>query len=222
MYHYGIRGVAHDWFCDYLKNRTQLVSYHNIQSNYADISCGVPQGSILGPLLFLIYINDMAFVSTQLFSVLFADDTNMFGTDDDLEALIVNVNTELEKIVKWLNANKLSVNIDKAHYMLFRNKGKVVKETCKVYMNRQEISEVETTKFLGVIIDKRLNWKHHIDSICNRVSKNIGIILTARRVFNKNTLLSLYYSFIYPYFTYCIHVWGSAYKTHCKFYRKKL
>ena len=93
LYHYGIRGVAYDWFCDYLKNRTQLVSYHNIQSNYADISCGVPQGSILGPLLFLIYINDMAFVSTQLFSVLFADDTNMFGTDNDLEALIVNVNT---------------------------------------------------------------------------------------------------------------------------------
>ena len=93
LYHYGIRGVAYDWFCDYLKNRTQLVSYHNIQSNYADISCGVPQGSILGPLLFLIYINDMAFVSTQLFSILFADDTNMFGTDNNLEALIVNVNT---------------------------------------------------------------------------------------------------------------------------------
>ena len=214
LYHYGIRGVAYDWFCDYLKNRTQLVSYHNIQSNYADISCGVPQGSILGHLLFLIYINDVAFVSTQLFSVLFADDTNMFGTDNDLEALIVNVNTELEKNVKWLNANKLSLNIDKTHHMLFRNEMKVVKETCKVYMNRQEISEDETTKFIGVIIDNRLNWKHHIDSICNKVSKNIGIILIARRVFNKTTLWSLYYSFIYPYCTSCIHVWGSAYKTH--------
>ena len=79
----------------------------------------------------------MAFISTQLFSVLFTDDTNMFSTDNDLEALIINVNTELEKIVKWLNANKLSLNIDKTHYMLFRNNGKVVKETCKVYMNRQ-------------------------------------------------------------------------------------
>ena len=84
-------------------------------------------GPFLGPLLFLIYINDMAFVSTQRFSLLFADDTNMFGTDNDIEALIVNVKTELEKIVKWLNANKLSLNIDKTHYMLFRNKGKVVK-----------------------------------------------------------------------------------------------
>ena len=87
-------------------------------------------GVHLGPMLFLIDINDMAFVSTQLFSVLFADDTNMFGTDHNLEALIVNVNTELEKIVKWLNANKLSLNIDKTHYMMFKNKGKVVKETC--------------------------------------------------------------------------------------------
>ena len=81
-------------------------------------------------------------------------------------------------------------------------------------MNSQEISEVETTKFFGIIIDNRLNWKHHIDSICNRVSKNTGIILTARRVFNKSTLLSLYYSFIYSYLIYCIHVWGSAYETH--------
>ena len=88
------------------------------------------QGSNLGPLLFLIYINDMAFVSTQLFSVLFADDTNMLGTDNDLEALIDNVNTKLEKIMKWLNANKLSLNIDKTHYMLFRNKGKFIKMTC--------------------------------------------------------------------------------------------
>ena len=84
-------------------------------------------------------------------------------------------------------------NIDKTYYMLFRTKGKVIKETCRVYMNKQEISEVEATKSLGVIIDNRLNWKHHIDSISNKVSKNIGIILTARRVFNKTTLISLYY-----------------------------
>ena len=75
-------------------------------------------------------------------------------------------------------------------------------------MNRKEISEVESIKFHGINIDNRLNWKHHIDSICNKVSKNIGIILTARRVFNKTTLLSLYHSLIYPYFTYSIHVWG--------------
>ena len=216
LYHYGVRGAAYDWFCDYLKNRTQLVSYHNTQSNYADISCGVPQGSILGPLLFLIYINDMAYVSKQLFSVLFADDTNIFDTNSDLKSLIDNVNIELEKNVTWLNANKLSLNVEKTHYMLFRNKGRIIENTLKVYMNSQEISEVETTKFLGIIIDNRLNWKHHIDSICNKVSKNIGIILIARRVFNKSTLLSLYYSFIYPYLIYCIHVWGSAYETHLR------
>ena len=171
LYHYGVRGAAYDWFCDYLKNRTQLVSYHNIQSNFADISCGVPQGSILGPLLFLIYINDMAYVSTQLFSVLFADDTNIFDTNSDLKSLIDSVNIQLEKNVTWLNANKLSLNVEKTHYVLFRNKGRIIENTLKVYMNSQEISEVETTKFPGIIIDDRLNWKHHIDSICNKVSK---------------------------------------------------
>ena len=225
LYHYGIRGLAYDWFCDYLKNRTQLVSYHNIQSNYADISCGVPQGSILGPLLFLIYINDMASVSTHLFSVLFADDTNMFGTDNDLEALIVNVNTELEKIVKWLNANKLSLNIDKTHYMLFRNKGKVVKETCKVYMNRQEISEVETTKFLGVIIDNRFNWKHHIDNICNKVSKILALFSLLDEYSSKllfyNYIIHLYIHTSLTVFMYgALHI-KPTYK-NCKFYRKRL
>ena len=82
------------------------------------------------------------------------------------------------------------------HYMLFRNKGRIIENTHKIYMNSQEVSEVEITKFLGIIIDNPLNRKHHIDSICNKVSKNIDIILTARRVFNKSTFLSLYYSFI--------------------------
>ena len=147
LYHYGVRG-AYDWFCDYFKNRTQLVSYHNIQSNYADISCGVPQGSILGPLLFRIYINDMAYVSTQLFSVLFAYDINIIGTNSDLKSLIDNVNIELEEIVTWLNANKLSVNVEKTHYMLFRNKGRIIENTLKVYMIVKKFLKLKPLNFL--------------------------------------------------------------------------
>ena len=116
--------------------------------------------------------------------------------------------------MNWLNANKLSLNTDKTHFILFTNKGKIITNYCKVYMNHQEISEVNSTKFLGIIINNQLNWKNHLDHICTKVSKNIGIILKARRVFDKRTLLSLYYSLIYPCLTYCIQVWGSTYQTH--------
>ena len=84
----------------------------------------------------------------------------------------------------------------------------------KVYMSNQEISEVNSTKFLGVIINNPLNWKNHLDYICTKIAKNIGIILKARHVFEKHTLLSLYYSLIYPYLTYCIQVWGATYQSH--------
>ena len=96
----------------------------------------------------------MAYVSNKLFTVLFADDTNLFDTNNDLKALIDDVNAELEKVINWLNANKLSLNIDKTHFILFRNKGKKgMNNNYKVYMNNQEISEVKLPKFLGVIIN---------------------------------------------------------------------
>ena len=206
--------ICNQYSLYYLNNRTQLVSFNNVQSQKELVSCGVPQGSILGPLLFLLYINDMAYVSNQLFTVLFADDTNIFDTNSDLKALINNVNTELLKVMDWLNANKLSLNIDKTHFIIFKNKSKKITNNHKVYMNNREISEVKSTKFLGVLINNQLNWKNHLDHICTKVSKNIGIILKARRVFDKHTLLSVYYSLIYPYLTYCIQVWGSTYQSH--------
>ena len=157
----------------------------------------------------------MAYVSNQLFTILFLDDTNIFDTNNDLKALINDVNSELHKIMNWLNASKLSLNIDKTHFILFKNKGSnLITNNCKVYMNHQEISEVNSTKFLGVVIDNQLDWKNNPDHICAKVSKNIGFILKARRVFDKRTFLSLYYSLIYPYLTYCIQVWGSTYQSH--------
>ena len=120
LYHYGIRGNALQWFNSYLTNRYQYVKYNITPSDMTNITCGVPQGSILGPLLFLLYMNDIASVSNILSSILFADDTKLFCSSKNLQELTAIVNNELGNIMQWLNASKLSLNIDKTNCMLFR------------------------------------------------------------------------------------------------------
>ena len=117
--HYGIRGPWLAWLKSYLSNRKQFVNYNGQCSSYGNIVCGVPQGSILGPLLFLIYVNDLAYVSDYLYMIMFADDTNALDSDKNLNALENRCNNEMIKIVDWVNANKLSLNVKKTNYMLF-------------------------------------------------------------------------------------------------------
>ena len=110
---YGIKGIYNDWFKSYLENRTQYVTYNGVKSDPQIIKYGVPQGSILGPLLFLLYINDISTVSNELFSILFADDSNMFVIGKDLQEMSLKMNNALGDIYQWLCANKLSLNIQK-------------------------------------------------------------------------------------------------------------
>ena len=213
LYCYGIRDIAHKWFISYLSSRQQSVMYNGHESEFKMMRCGVPQGSILGPLLFLLYINDLTAVSNFFMPILFADDTNLFCTGTDLKDMIRQINEEMAKIYAWVNANKLSLNIDKTNFMMFMPKGF---SYCADYIviNQTRIQEVKETKFLGVIIDNKLKWSAHISYISKKISKGIGIILKSRKVFSNETLLSLYHTFVYPYLSYCIHVWGKAYKTH--------
>ena len=212
---YGVRDVALEWFKSYLKNRKQYVVFNKTESNYMNISCGVPQGSILGPLLFLLYVNDIVNVSTLLFPMLFADDTNVFLNGKDIDDLSITMNEELEKLYIWLKANKLSLNVKKTHYMVFRSvKKKVFQPLIPLMINGQVISKVDNTKFLGVILDIHLNWSSHINQIRSKIAKGIGIIYKTRRLLNENTLRTLYYSFVYPYFQYCIEVWGTTFKCY--------
>ena len=119
LYIYGIRGPALSWITSYLSNRCQYVVYNGYESERKYINCGVPQGSILGPLLFLIYINDLPAVSKLFMPILFADDTNLFCTSQNVNSLIEEINRELANVYAWVQSNKLSLNIDKTNYMLF-------------------------------------------------------------------------------------------------------
>ena len=165
--------------------------------------CGVPQGLILGPLLFLLYINDLPSVSDLFMPILFADDTNLFCNGPNLDELIEKINEELKLIYKWVNVNKLSLNIEKTNFMLFTPK-KFHAWRKLLSSNNHPIKEVCHIKFLGVIID----------CISKKIAKGIGVIIKARKVFDKTTLLSIYNSLILPYIGYCIHIWGNAYQTH--------
>ena len=209
---YGIRGICLKWIKDYLCNREQYVSYDNTCSEKCKILCGVPQGSILGPLMFLLYINDLSSVSKIVFTILFADDTSVFVTGKNIDNLIETMNNELEKLVEWLYINKLSLNIKKTQFMIFTLR-KSNANSIPIKLNNKVIEKVESVKFLGVHIDSKLSWNNHLNYVRSKISKGIGILCKARKVFNRSTLLTMYYSFLYPYFIYGIEVWGSA--AHC-------
>ena len=221
LWHYGIRGLAYDWLSSYLNNRFQYVSFDGVESSYCRISCGVPQGSILGPLLFLIYINDMANVSDELFTLLFADDTNTFLTGNDVNQMIKIMNSELQKLVTWMQVNKLSLNVSKTHFIIFRSsKMKNPVFTERLTMNNVDLKQEIKTKFLGVIIDQKLSWGPHIDHIKSKASKGIGIICKTKSLLNVSTLTTLYNSFVYPYLNYATEIWGDTHISYLNILQK--
>ena len=207
----GIRDTPLQWFKSYLSDREQYVIYNETCSSYKTISCGVPQGSILGPLLFLLYINDLANVSNVLFSLLFADDSNMFVSGKNPDELLNIMNAEMTKIVNWLRTNKLSLNLKKTHFIIFRKKrGKITLQN-DLIIDDVVINRTNHTRFLGVIVDQHLTFESHVKYIKGKISRGIGILYKAKRILKESSLLTLYYAFIYPYFTYCITVWGNTY-----------
>ena len=191
----------------------QYVTYNGSQSSQQMIKCGVPQGSILGPLLFLIYINDLCIVCKSTEPVLFADDTNLFSSGSNAISLQDGVNNDLAIIAEWVKINKLSLNIKKTHFMCFSAKNKS-RPGISLQIDGEAIAEVNKSKFLGVVIDNKLSWKDHISFVCRKVARGIGVIIKARKVLHNESLKCLYYSFIYPYMIYCNQVWGSACKTN--------
>ena len=213
LHHYGINGSAMKWFQSYLSDIYQYVAYNGVESSKKSIKCGVPQDSILGLLLFLIYINDLSTVCNYMMPLLFADDTNLFFSGHDISKVQQELEADLNKISEWLKVNKLSLNIKKTHFIVFTNKN-ASKPILNISIDEHKIDETDHTKFLGVVIDSKLTWKNHISYITGKIAKGIGVITKARILLDKNTLITLYYTFIYPYLCYCNHVWGNTYITY--------
>ena len=210
---YGIRGTANKLIDSYLDNRKQYCTYIGEKSDYKTMKCGVPQGSILGPLLFLLYINDLAEIFTNIKPVLFADDSNLIITGNTVEQIEETANKELPELINWLNANRLSLNIKKTHSMTFTKSKHKIRHIPTIKLKGETLENITETKFLGVMVDSSLTWKSHINLTTKKIAKSIGILSKAKQYFNNKTLLQLYYSFIYPYLIYCNIIWGNANQT---------
>ena len=182
-----------------------------MDSSLAEIKIGVPQGSTLGPLLFLVFINDILNSSHLLKFNLFADDTSLFYKDKNITSLYSTVNRELELVDEWIRANKLCLNTGKTVYLLFhgkRNSGPLP----RLFLGNAEIERKNVVKFLGIFLDDKLKWKMQIDHISNKLSKMLGILYRVRNFLTASALKTFYYSFIFPYLQYGLIFWSSSSK----------
>ena len=213
LYHYGIRGPAHSLIKSYLFKRQQFVSVNNASSSYKTINIGVPQGSILGPLLFLIYINDLpnALLTKPR---LFADDTCLFLENSTLTSLEYNCALEVSSLLDWCNANKIQINPQKSFILPISPKLNVPSLYINLPCKNSKIKSIKECKYLGVIIDDKLNFKSHIRQLETKLARAVGILSKLRHVLPTSALKLLYFSFIHPHLLYALPIWGCTFKSY--------
>ena len=209
--YYGIRGITLEWFKSYLQNRKQFVQANGHSSPIQAINVGVPQGSVLGPLLFILYINDLQFASNILNPILYADDSNLFISGRDIMNTCAVLNNELNQVNQWFLANKLKLNVDKTSCMIFKTRNKKIDlNNVNIHIAGINVPIVHSTKFLGVTLDDHLTWKNHVDEVCCKISRAIGAINRISTLVPSNVLLNLYFTMILPHIMYCNIVWGNC------------
>ena len=218
--YYGVHNVALNWFKSYLSDRQQYIEFNGTSSSILKIQTGVPQGSILGPLLFLIYMNDIHLVSDKFNSILYADDTTLdsplcsFDIMSDNKgynkAIITkSINSELKAITDWLAVNKLSLNVKKTKFMIFHYWQRDISTYIpEIIIDNIPIERVRDFNFLGLTIDDHMTWKAHTHKIANKISRSLGVINSLKNILPRAILLTLYNSLVLPHLQYSILCWG--------------
>lgn len=212
MKFYGIKGSALQLFKSYLFNREQYVEFGEVRSDYKITGTGVPQGSILGPLFFIIYVNDIVSATTLFDAVIYADDTALFATLSAFgkfnENCVNNINKELDEINDWFKVNRLSLNVKKTKAMLFHQPRKKV-NNINIQIDNTNIEFVENFNYLGIVLDKNLSWKYHLNLVFKKISKTLGIMTKLKNFMPTAILKTIYNTLIFPHMNYGILAWGS-------------
>lgn len=215
LYEYGVRGTSYHWFRSYLDNRKQKCFVNGSLSNSQSLTCGIPQGTILGPLLFLIYINDLPNCLSISKPRMYADDTHLTFASNCVDTINEVLNRDLAKVNEWLIANKLTLNASKTEFMLIGSRQRLCTfdKSPSLSIDDKSIKHVSSSKSLGVHIDENLSWNVHIETIAKKIASGLGALKRCRRFVPQSTLHSVFNALIQPHFDYCSVVWGHCNKT---------
>lgn len=208
LYRYGIRGNALALLTSYLEDRFQRVAVNYSISSARKIKYGVPQGSILGPLLFNLYINDIVSLSSDATFIIYADDTSLFFSGTKGDTLVANANVVLRKICVWANSNSLKINATKTKAVLFRPRNRKIVLTSSIMLASETIEMSSVVKTLGVYFTEHMSWIHHIEQLRLKVSRVVGALCRCRHLLTSEIVRILYNALIQSHFTYCHLVWG--------------
>lgn len=206
--HYGIRGNLLAWFKSYLIGRQQHVHVNGNDSEKLTLKYSVPQGSILGPILFILYTNDLPNINKFARFIFFADDANIIVTGNNITEIKDKINELLISINSWVTTNGLKLNLTKTKYMVFTNQRNNDLNDLDIRLNGVDIKKVESERFLGVILETNMTWKKHISSLASKIARNSGMIYNLNGIVPEKVLKTLYNSFIQSHLNYCSNVWG--------------
>ena len=207
---YDINDNCLSWFKSYLSNRQQVVSCNGELSKFCSLSIGVPQGTILGPTLFVIYINDFSLDLGPVSVIRYADDTTIIACDKTLNEVQLKLQSSVDNALVWLNNNRLLVNSSKSKCMLIGTRQRLANSSLLIHINGTFLENCEYTKLLGLYIDSNLTWNKHVDFLCKKLSKKLGILYRYSKILPKYTLHIIYNTLIQPDIDYAISLWG-----HC-------
>lgn len=213
LYAYGIRGIVFDLFKNYLTNRRQYVCLNGYKSAIGEVNNGVPQGSNIGPLLFLVYINDLGNLPLKGVPRLFADDTALFYPSNNPQTVIDHMNSDLQKLKSYFSNNLLSLNIKKTKYMIFRSSRKILPEHLDPKLDGDSIEKVDSFKYLGIFLDSKFSWEVQISHIERKISSLCGILSRVQGFVPRHVSMKFYYAHIHSLLQYIITVWGRACKS---------